>query len=159
MAAHTALSASQCLALRPTAPSVAMAAAYGLFVSVIVLHTRRESILSAFVPLVVATIIAVFAAKANTFLVTPISTALATFLPGTALITTAMELIADDLIAEAGAVVLVVVGGLLFVFGVTADAVLPGGPAAPVGWAPWLGAAIFVSTAATYFRWPARHRR
>jgi uncharacterized membrane protein YjjP (DUF1212 family) len=166
---YSLMTAALCLLQRPPLPDVAIAAALGACVGILVLLARGHQALSVLVPVVAAAGVSALALQAVRHgiadpglqtLVAP----LVTFLPGAALTTATVELASGEMVAGASRLVSGGLRMLLLAFGIVAGAELAGlpsrdalyetHPATLAWWVPWLGVVAFGVAAAAYFSAP-----
>lgn len=166
---HTIMTVGLCLIRQPTLLDVAIAAAFGAFVGLVLLLARTHRTLGVRAPVIAATVasaltfVAVKHGIADPGLRTLIAV-LVTFLPGAALTTATVELAAGEMIAGSSRLVFGGLQLLLLALGIVAGVEVAGLPGEQVlhdfhvnllgWWAPWLGVVLFGVGSALYFSAP-----
>jgi uncharacterized membrane protein YjjP (DUF1212 family) len=172
--AYVAMTISLCLVLQPTPDDVAIAAAFGLLVGVLVTLAGDHRTLRVLVPILSAMIVSALTFEAVKHgiadpglrtLIAP----LVTFLPGAAVTTATVELASGEMVAGSSRLVYGTLQMLLLALGIVAGAELAGLPSESVlqdhhanqlgWWAPWLGVVVFGLAASAYFSAPRRASR
>jgi uncharacterized membrane protein YjjP (DUF1212 family) len=155
---HAILTAGLAIVLRPTVANLAAAAVLGFIVGVVMLFNRGRAVLSVPLPVIAATLVStlVFLAVRYGLPVDPLHALvppLVTFLPGSMLTLSMLELAYGDMLSGASRLIAGFVQLVLLAFGLAAGAMLVGytpndlilsaGQYVNVIEAPWAGVLVF----------------